>query len=178
MLLFIAFAIHANAQKIKFVTQVNAGYLLGQNTKSIFTVQNFSGVNIPKYNVDLGFVIGYDHYQPIKILPFAFAIKHTFSSSMKASPYLMLNTGYGFGLKDKSEIHTTYKGGFMLNPSMGLMFNKNGKVGYHLAVGYKTQKATVTQYPDNPSDFIWYTPSVTTANYKLKKVMLSLGISF
>ncbi|MFC5282551.1 hypothetical protein [Pedobacter alpinus] len=172
------FTVQVKAQKPEFVNQSDFGVLLGENTKGVFTVQNFSGFAFKKYKTELGVVVGFDNYQSIKIIPLAFAVKYNLNTLKKVTPYLMINTGYGFGFNKENGSSETYKGGFMFNPSVGLKFNNTGKIGYHFMVGYKTQKAVITQINDNINRFSWFIPSLTTDNYLFRKIAVTMGVSF
>lgn len=174
-------SIQLKAQNLKFVNQSNFGFLLGENAKAVFSAQNFSGLNFKKYQTDLGLVAGFDDYQSVKIIPIAFGAKYNLKPLSKVNPYLFLATGYGFGFNNDKDNSISHEGGFLFNPNVGLKFNNTGKVGYHLLIGYKTQKAIIK----NSYNLAYYglTTGGTSENtyaesYVFKKVVLSLGLSF
>ena len=58
------------------------------------------------------------------------------------TPYYALNVGYGFGMNlrnSRIKRNNTYKGGPMINPSIGIRFANRSKVNYILEAGYKFQ---------------------------------------
>ncbi len=182
ILLLLVISASLKAQKPIFTNQSNFGFLLGEQTKGVFTAQNFSGIAFKKYNTDLGIVLGYDNYHFIKIIPLAFAARYNLKPINKITPYLMISSGYGFGFNKKTEnTQTSYKGGFMFNPNIGLKFNNTGKIGYHFTVGYKTQKSVIidSSSPIYSNFFRGGSPSTTsnTDSYLLRKVVLTLGLS-
>lgn len=177
-MLLLVFSAYSKSTKPKFVNQTNFGFLLGENTKGVFTVQNFSGFAFKKYQTEIGLVLGFDNYHAVKIITLAFAAKYNFQPINKLNPFLMLSSGYGFGFHNNALDNESFKGGFMFYPSFGLKFNNKSKIDYHLVVGYKTQKAMVTQINDNTNRFNWFVPRLSTDQYLFRKVALTVGVSF
>lgn len=130
-----------------------------------------------KYNTHKGHVITggtgletFDVLGPITYVPVVLGYEYHIPVKMKSSLYLSLRTGYAFAFIDEAEGFSDNKGGFMVNPNIGLLFATNGKVGFFMETGLKFQEASYT-FGD-----IWWGTSEVDIIYK--RFLFRFGIIF
>ena len=176
IILFLLTGANASAQKLPYINQTEAGLLLGEGIKPSFSIQTFNGVKINNGKLEAGLTTGLDVYQPATILPVMAGLKYRLFKVAFIQSYLNINAGYGFWLKDRED-GREYKGGYSINPSLGLRFISSRKTRLNFSVGYKEQKASVLQNPQIQNDFPgqgW----VSTDEFTFKRISLTTGFSF
>ncbi len=104
-----------------------------------------------KYNTHKGHVLmlgtgleTYDVYSPINYVPVVLGYEYHIPVKMKSSLYLSLRSGYAFSFTGEDDDFSENKGGYMLNPNIGILFATNGKVGFFMETGLKFQEASYT----------------------------------
>lgn len=141
MVIFLLFKGSVSAQTLPFTNHTEIGMLQSNQTfgrHASFTFQTFNGVQANKW-LRLGFTTGLDTYHQSVIIPFALGARGVFSRDQKFSPILGLDLGFGSTLlEDDSKTEWT-EGGFMMNPTVGLLMKTQGKARLSLTVGYKRQ---------------------------------------
>ncbi len=174
--LLLFFGVEVKAQNFPYTHQTDVGVLLSSGGSASFTAQTFNGIEVDKWKMDVGTVLGVDTYSPITLLPVQAGLKFHPFQFKNIQPSFNLSSGYGFSLlHQKTDV--TSKGGFLIHPSMGVRIKGHKKAAFNLTVGYKYQKAAVTVF--NHDDFIFGPSSFISMNdYTFKRVFLSFGISF
>ncbi|GAB3648925.1 hypothetical protein GCM10028791_13530 [Echinicola sediminis] len=129
------------AQTFPFTNHTEVG-LLQSNQKfgrhASFSFQTFNGVKANKW-LRLGFTTGLDTYHQTEIIPIALGARGILSENGKFLPLAGLDIGIGAALFEKdSRTHWT-EGGFLLNPSLGILMKTKEKARISLTVGYKRQ---------------------------------------
>lgn len=92
----------------------------------------------------------------------------------KATPYIVVNAGYGFPLTPKQgDIYseTSYKGGFMWSAGAGMRFNFHREGAFLVSVGYKVDKRTETISGE-------WQPYETTNEYTYNRLVMRIGLAF
>lgn len=88
-----------------------------------------------KFSAGLG--TGFTYYNdPLSVLPVFIDLKYELMRP-SLTPFIFLNTGYNISIL--TDTHTridNHRGGWMLNPGIGLEFNAEHGLGWHLSVGY------------------------------------------
>ncbi|GGF41867.1 hypothetical protein [Echinicola rosea] len=129
------------AQSLPFTNHTEIGIL--QNNQAIgphtsFTFQTFNGVKANRW-LSLGFTTGVDTYEQTEIIPFALGARAELSSDTKFSTLFGLDTGLGAALFEKDTDTEWTEGGFLINPTVGLLMKTGGKAKLSLTLGYKRQ---------------------------------------
>ena len=174
---FLIITLISEAQNLPHVNQTDVGLLIGDNVSESFSAQSFNGVDIDKWKIHLGFIIGIDIYQPLTVIPLAPSIKFFPFDNKKTNPYLSLTAGYAFSALNKFEDNRSGKGGILFNPSIGLRFKTKRKAAFNLNLGYKSQKSTITTF----SNSFTINPRLrnkTVDKYTFKRISFTLGLSF
>lgn len=87
-------------------------------------------------------------------LPLTANVLYQFGNRPAVSPFVRFQTGYLFALENKTAYQTYYsyfgglqssavmdaRGGWLLNPSVGVIFYTKQRVGFALSAGYRYQK--------------------------------------
>lgn len=89
----------------------------------------------------IGGGLGIDNYD-FGLIPFYLDLRGQVLKKA-ISPYYALNAGYAIAFSGDDE-SAEYRGGWMVNPSVGLRFATKEKVSFLFEVGYKMQKAQVS----------------------------------
>lgn len=181
--LFIIISCQIDAQEIKQpkvnsfkkrgfvnVTEISYGTGFGRvdfksnsltNETSMVGIRNINGYQLNEY-FTVGVGIGFEKYLDLPpLLPISLDARFTILNK-RISPYLDINTAYGFGLLKESS------GGLSLNPNIGLRVFITNNSSFLLSIGYKIQARRQTLYFNQfPSD-----------NTYSQFVMLNTGVVF
>lgn len=149
--------------------QADAGLLVGNAVNPAFSGQLFNGIKIDKYKTEAGVSVGADVYNQFTLLPLTASFKWLPLQSESVIPYLSLNVGYAFNLKEETD-ERTYKGGTIVNPQIGVRINAKEKFKLNIGLGYKQQSATIYQEFENSP------VTVITEKYTLGRLSLNLGV--
>ena len=172
MLLF--YLSDAKAQKYPYTFQADVGALIGKGVIPGFSAQVFNGIKIESQKLEVGIVSGVDVYSMFSLIPLSAGIKWIPLQSKPISPFISFNAGYGLDWLQKDKEQTSYKGGGVFNPSVGIRIKTTGKAKVNLSAGYKQQQATIsTSYLDNNGN----PTTIITEKYKLGRLSACLGLS-
>jgi hypothetical protein len=167
------------AQNLPYTNQTEAGLLAGTGSEPVFTAQTFNGIRISKWNLETGITTGADIYPQMTIVPVSAGFRWNPFNARIISPLFSLNAGYGFGWLERNRDGTKYKGGYILNPSLGLRVKTQSSAKVNVGVGYRQQKAVIRQNPDfYILDSFGGWPSQQKDEYKFRRMSLYLGLSF
>jgi hypothetical protein len=135
----------------KFVNHTEFGGLFGRVTygearsevtdqKSSITAQTFNGI---KWNNSLaaGITTGMDWYKSALITPIALGLRYQLGKGPQHRFFTLLDTGYGFTWFHKDNTGFESKGGWMLNPGIGM--GLGGAKGLTFTVSWKRQHMLV-----------------------------------
>jgi len=139
---------------------VTAKFHNDYHTYSVRDINSYFATN----NLQLGIGIGYESYSAgsINFLPKTnyiplFADIRAFNGSSKTSGYFICDVGYNIGLTKFSEslfdstfstpvfIEDHYKGGFFINPAIGLRWALDEKLFFCVALGYEYQNHAIIE---------------------------------
>lgn len=170
-------------RKEGFIHQTMAGIGLGENKNSMsLHISSFHGYQLhPLFAIGLTTGFGkYDHVEGI-IIPFALGIRGEVSKHA-LSPFYALDIGHSFHLMPKKQEPDTpwntnekYKGGFLLNPAIGIKFRTAHKTSFLWSVGYKIQHLTHS-YTIN--DWWWGENTQVTQKRLFQHPEMKFGIHF
>jgi hypothetical protein len=166
------FCTAVKAQNRPFINQTEIGILAGDVEDPSFSAQTFYGVRLAKSNFEAGLTAGIDDYEQLSMLPVGMRFNWNPFITHLISPYLSLNAGYGCDWLQPATETQWYKGGFMINPSMGLRIKTTTVPFLSLNIGYKTQHATVYG-SDRLKQFF-----ITKDKYTFNRLSLGVGVSF
>jgi hypothetical protein len=153
----------------------------GYSSKSNFTAQTFNGYRFsPRLSV--GATLGIDWYNSVQVMPVALGIRGDVLKNKKATPYYGLDAGYGFTFLTAERANETDRGGFMINPTIGIKLNIGGGNSLTMSLGWKRQLTQTTSNPYNTMDAttrFWYPQdySVTSDKY-FNRFSFRIGMSF
>ena len=146
-----------NAQDVevknKFINHTEFGGLFGrvkysngsqQNTvdsRTSLTLQTFNGIQLSR-KLGAGITLGADWYKSALINPVAAGIRYDLSGRSNARFFVIADAGYGFTwLHQDSDGYKT-KGGWMINPGIGLRIGKVNTSSFTLSLTYKRQEVS------------------------------------
>lgn len=122
-----------------------------------------------KFSAGLG--AGFTYYNdPLSLLPVFVDLNYELMRT-SLTPFIFLNTGYNISIL--TDTHTridNHRGGWMLNPGLGLQFNSERGLGWHLSVGYNIDHSQFdTQEGTNRT---------IETDLTYKRLMAGFGLSF
>lgn len=139
--------------KNKYINHTEFGGLFGrvkysngssQNTvdsKTSLTLQTFNGVQLSR-KLGVGVTLGADWYKGALINPVAAGIRYDLSGKPNARFFAIADAGYGFTwLHQDSDGYKT-KGGWMVNPGIGLRIGNVNTSSFTLSLTYKRQEVS------------------------------------
>lgn len=148
----------------------NQNYYYGGITSSI-SMQTINGMQLCRH-LQAGIGLGIDYYtsQPVLYNPIFIRISGDIIKS-PVTPYYYADGGYTMVWEDDNNENTSYEGGWMINPGIGVKFYSRTKASYHISFGFKTQLSKYTY--TNPWD-----NSVFEEKRKYNRLSMKLGIGF
>lgn len=156
-----------------FTHTANIGLLIGQNEGSSLSLNMVNGYHFAS-GIQAGLGIGLDFHGNITSLP-VYAQLKTNLTRRKVTPYVYLNTGYGFAWANNESDFIEYdhvKGSWMMQPGFGYRFNMKS-MALLVGLGYRLQKVTL-DYTNQG----WGGETSFHEERTLRRFALSLGISF
>jgi hypothetical protein len=119
-----------------------------------FSIESFNGIYI-KPKTAVGITAGVDWYNTSILLPISLGIRQTIAQkSTQGSKFVTgLDIGYATNWINKDNSNTLTKGGFSLNPNVGLKFPMRSGSYWLINLGYRYQFSTVTV--TSPTDSIY-----------------------
>lgn len=173
-----------HAQKIsfkkKYVNHTEFGGLFGrvkssygymQNTvesKASITAQTFNGFQLNR-RFSAGITAGIDWYKTALVNPFAAGIRYDMFKGKSARLFGTLDAGYGFTWFHQDSDGYKTKGGWMLNPGVGVKYGKPGGNAFTIVFSYKRQELHV----DKP---LWYEQQVRFEERIYNRIAIRLGM--
>ncbi|MBN3583233.1 hypothetical protein JYB64_12610 [Algoriphagus aestuarii] len=146
------------AQEKKYFGQTEIGMSVGRSEelwdgnrekRRDFTLQSFHGAKISKSHV-VGFSVGFDRYDHLSIIPFAFGYRGFLGDEGKSRLFGGLDLGIGSTILEKKTrdewSKSWYQGGLLFSPSIGVSFpSRKGSSALSLSVAYKRQELSFFQ---------------------------------
>jgi len=123
----------------------------------------------PQLSAGLG--TGFTYYNdPLSLLPVFVDLQYKLFRT-KLSPFVFLNTGYNISiLTDTQTRIDNHRGGWMLNPGIGLQFTSDNGPGWHLSVGYNIDHSQFNTQEG--------TSRIIETDISYKRLMAGFGLSF
>jgi hypothetical protein len=168
--------------KKKYVNHTEFGGLFGRvkysngsldsqvENKASLTFQTFNGVKLND-RLSTGITVGMDWYKTALISPIAAGIRYDLVKDRAARLYATADVGYGFGWFHQDSDKYNTKGGWMINPGVGMKYGKPGGNAFTIGLSYKRQEAHV----DKP--LLWE-QTVRYEERVYNRLALRLGMSF
>lgn len=175
IIILVVFISEVKAQKYHYTTQADISILAGQYVLPVPGVQIFNGVQVEKWSAETGITVGADVYQQLTILPVSASLKWMPLAQKTLIPYLSLNAGYGLAWLNRGNEEKDYRGGAVVNPSIGLRIKTKTKTRLNFSAGYKKQRAAIVE---TRFDNLGRTISVVTEKYEFGRFSLNFGIGF
>lgn len=118
-------------------------------SRSDFTLMSFHGAQIFKNHV-AGFSVGFDQYEDISIIPFAFGYRGFLGKEGRPKIFGGLDLGIGSALLEEEVSDewskSWYRGGLLFSPSVGVNFPAlKGNSSLSLSIAYKRQDISYFQ---------------------------------
>jgi hypothetical protein len=134
-----------------FVNHTEFGGLIGRVTsgvgqsevteqKTSITAQTFNGIQWSR-SLSVGITAGMDWYKSTLVNPFALGLRYQLGKGPEHRFFTMLDTGYGATWFHKDNAGFESKGGWMVNPGIGMSLGKFK--GLTLTVSWKRQEVFV-----------------------------------
>ncbi len=146
-----------NAQDVvvknRFVNHTEFGGLFGrvkysngstQNTvegRTSLTLQTFNGIQVSR-KLGAGITIGADWYKNALINPVAAGIRYDLSGRPNSRFFVIADAGYGFTWLHQDSDGFKTKGGWMVNPGIGLRIGNVNTSSFTLSLTYKRQEVS------------------------------------
>lgn len=172
--------------KKKFVNHTEFGGLFGRvkygtyqgyggnqqtvDSKASLSIQTFNGIHLNQ-RLDVGITLGFDWYKTALLNPIAAGIRYDITKGPKARLFLTGDAGYGFNWLNQDSDGYKTKGGWMINPGVGLRMGKINSSSFTFSVTYKRQEA----YADKP---LLYNQTERTEDRVYNRIAARIGISF
>lgn len=129
--------------------RVNTGVISESvDNKLSLTAQTFNGVQLGK-QLAVGGIVGIDWYRSALLMPVGAGIRFDFVRHPRKNVrlYGMADAGYALAWLHKGSTGYETKGGWMLNPGLGLRIGRpmSSASAFVLSISYKRQEATVSK---------------------------------
>lgn len=139
----------------RFVNHTEFGGLFGRvkfdengqsrvDSKSSLTIQTFNGMQVLP-GLAAGVTVGVDWYNAALIMPVAAGVRYDLSKGKKAGFFLLADGGYGFTWLHQDTDGYDTKGGWMVNPGVGIRLGKIDNSSFTLSLTYKRQEASASK---------------------------------
>lgn len=151
----------------------NPGYAFSNNrveNRANLTIQTFNGIHLNQ-RLDVGITLGFDWYKTALLNPIAAGIRYDITKGPKARLFLTGDAGYGFNWLNQDSDGYKTKGGWMINPGIGLRMGKINSSSFTFSVTYKRQEA----YADKP---LLYNQTERTEDRVYNRIAARIGVSF
>jgi len=166
--------------KRKYVNHTEFGGLFGRvksfygyqqnavESKASITAQTYNGLQLNK-RLSAGVTAGMDWYKTALVNPLAAGIRYDLFTGKSARLFGTLDAGYGFTWFHQDSDGYKTKGGWMLNPGIGVKYGKPGGNAFTIVFSYKRQELHV----DKP---LWYDQQVRFEDRIYNRLALRLGM--
>lgn len=160
-----------------------------------YTIKTTNGISLGE-NYHVGISTGLDRHtadglEKLWILPVSGQFKYFLKPARKAAFYGGIDAGYGFSFLNKEisspDERISYKGGFLLNPQVGLRFKKpNRNTSLTISLGYKMQQISVEKSwnytglptPNDQTSRIDGFDRITQRDFDMHRLVFTVGIGF
>ncbi len=134
---------------------------------------SFQMINGYQFNSQLsaGIGIGFVLYNdPLNLMPLFLDIKYKFLEA-NTTPFVFFKSGYSFSiLPDESMEVESHRGGFMMNPGVGLQFDTSGGFGIYFSAGYNLDNSSFEQEGFNGR--------IIVNDISYRRLLLGFGLTF
>jgi hypothetical protein len=166
----------------QYINHTEFGVLLGRvkysngsqqnvvDSKTSLTLQTFNGLQLSR-RFAAGVTLGMDWYKTALINPVAAGIRYDLFGKSNARFFALADAGYGFSWFHEDSDGYKTKGGWMVNPGVGLKIGQVNSAAFTLSFSYKRQEVSA----DKP--LLWN----QTERYEKRvynRIGARLGISF
>ncbi|MCW9706116.1 hypothetical protein [Fodinibius salsisoli] len=135
-LIFAVISISSNAQS-KYKLNIGLDILPDDDTVSerLKVTNNYQFS--PQLSAGLG--TGFTYYDdPLSLIPIFIDLRYKLLQNDLA-PFVFLDTGYTISVLTDTDTRTdSHRGGWMLNPGLGVQFSPKNGPGWYLSIGYST----------------------------------------
>ncbi len=173
--ILILLASEVRAQKYPYTMQADASLLAGERLLPVPGLQVFNGIRVGELSAETGVTVGVDAYSEFTLLPVSASIRWMPFQQKALMPYLSLNAGYGLAWFNRGTEEKDYRGGGVINPSIGLRIKTKTKTRVNFGAGYKLQEASIVE---TAFDDLGRTISVATNKYSFGRISISFGVGF
>lgn len=137
-----------------------------------FNVQHIAGYQFSRM-LGLGLGASYDAYdlEDGESIFTVFGHYRGYLSKNIVAPFVSLNLGYGFALKNDEQGVKETDGGFMFHPGVGVRLGATNKANFTLGVGYRIQDAYYVQ--ERP-----FNGNIEYRDVRYQRLLFSLGLLF
>lgn len=174
-----AVAQKSEAFKRYYVNHTEFGTLLGRVTagegnseitesKTSITAQTYNGIQLNP-DLSVGLIAGMDWYKSNLVTPLAAGLRYQLGRKGNGRFFTMLDTGYGFTWFHKDNEGFDSKGGWMINPGIGMGLGK--QKGLTFTLSWKRQHVFV----EKP---ILWNQLDRYENRNYQRLVLRIGMSF
>lgn len=155
--------------RVKYEIPYNGNARQVENRTSL-TIQTFNGVQIHE-KLSAGVTLGMDWYKTALLNPIAGGVRYDFLGRKNVRLFGTVDAGYAFTWFHDDSDGLDTKGGFMVNPGVGIKVGRPGVAAFTIALSYKRQEAHITKVP------LWEQKE-RFEDRVYNRLALRLGISF
>lgn len=151
----------------------NPGYAYSNSrveNRTSLTIQTFNGISLTP-RLDVGVTLGFDWYKTALLNPIAAGVRFDLTKGEKSRLFLIADAGYAFNWLNQDSDGFKTKGGWMVNPGLGVRIGKINTSTFTLSLTYKRQEA----YADKP---LMYNQTVRYEDRVYNRIAARVGISF
>lgn len=127
-------------QKSRYIIHTGIDVLPGDETTSL-RLQLVNGYQFTD-NISAGLGIGFTYYNdPLSLLPIFLDVEYRLQNST-VSPFIFLKGGYNVSiLTDTNAQVDSHRGGYMLNPGIGILFKTRSNTALYLDAGFNLDRS-------------------------------------
>ena len=130
-----------------FTSQIEMGVLLGQvstdnnapSSRTSFTASLFNGYRIFPA-LAAGITVGADWYRTKTVIPLSVGLRGDFLRNAKVTPFYAIDVGKGMTWFMRDKTLTEQRGGWHINPALGIRIATGGRSSITWSIGYKYQE--------------------------------------
>ncbi|MCE7042130.1 hypothetical protein [Dyadobacter sp. CY312] len=168
--------------KRRYVNHTELGGLFGRvkynlggttnvvESKNSLTAQMFNGMQLNN-RLSVGGTVGVDWYKTVLINPIAAGARFDLVGRKNARLYATGDVGYGFGWFQQDSDGFNTKGGWMINPGIGMRYGKPEGNAFTIGISYKRQEVHV----DKP---LQWEQTIRYEDRVYNRLVIRLGMSF
>lgn len=143
----------------KYVNHIEAGVLMGRvnygggsgvqevsEGKQSITAQMYQGIQLTS-PFSAGVTVGMDWYKSALVNPVSLGVKYDITKGNSARLYASADAGYGFTWFHNDSEGFNTKGGWMINPGIGMKYGKQGDATFTIGISWRRQEVEVSKPP-------------------------------